>query len=226
MINRLLHKDGKLAKLTIRAFFDKERRIPIPGAEFKAMFNPTEYTKKYVNTYAQKKGINNIQKELVHQNTEAQELNFNFLIDGSGATGEKVEVSKKIKEFLYVVYDYSGKLKKAKPLKLHWGDEVSKCVLTSAEVNYTMFRSNGSPLRATIKATFKEDISNIVIERLYNNLSAAADQIRKIKDGDTLVTLAQDIYGNIDRLAEIAEVNELDTLRVLPKDSNILFPSF
>ncbi len=226
MINRLLNKDGKLAKLTIRAFYDKERITPVAGAEFKTMFNPSRYTRKYINNYAEEKDIGNPKGQLKFKNSEPQTFSFDLLIDGSGATGEKVDVSKKIKEFMYVVYDYSAKTKIPKPLKLYWGDEISRCVLTGLDIDYAMFHANGTPLRATIKATFKEEISNLVIERLYNNLSNTADRVQKIKDGDTLVALNQSIYGNINKLAEIAKVNALDNLRVLPKNTTILFPSF
>ena len=225
MANLLLHKDGKLAKLTIRGFAEPMRMIPIPGAVFTAMFNPTQYSKKYNNSYTQTDRASNARGCLKYRNTQSEVFSFDFLIDGTGASGEKVEVSEKIKEFLYVAYDYSELIRRPHYLKLSWGDQISSCVLNSVDINYTMFRANGSPLWATVKATFRED-SGDLIERLYNRVSAGLYTIRKIKEGDTLATLSQSIYGNVNRLAEIANANELDNLRSLPKGSNILFPSF
>lgn len=226
MSNRLLNKDGKLAKLTIRAFYDPTRRIPAIGAEFTAMFNPTQYNKSYINCYAEAQGIGEGKRKLRYQNATPQTFSFDFLIDGTGASGEKVEVSRKVKEFLDVTYEYSEELQRPYYLKLFWGEEIFKCLLVSADVNYTMFRANGSPLRATIKATFKEDGSDNLIDLLYNRTSFALDRIRKIKDGDTLVALTQSVYGEISKLSKIADSNELDNLRSLPKGGTILFPSF
>ena len=225
-MNRILEKDGKLAKLTIMAFTDKNRIIPIPGEEFRTMFNPEQYTKKYNICYAQKKGMNKPKGELVYQNTEAQTFSFDFLLDGTGAASEKVEVSRKVNEFLSVVYNYSGKIKRPNYLKLYWGNELSSCVLNNVEVNYTLFRPNGTPLRAIIKATFKEDISDDFLNKLINRSSATLDKVRKIKDGDQLATMTQSMYGNIGRIAEIASINKLDNLRELPVGKNMLFPSF
>ena len=226
MANLLLHKDGKLAKLTIRGFAEPTRSIPIPGAVFTAMFNPTQYSKKYNNRYTQTERANNARGSLKYQSTQSEVFSFDFLIDGTGASGEKVEVSEKIKEFLYVAYDYSELIKRPYYLKLFWGDEIASCVLDSVDINYTMFRPNGSPLRATIKATFREDPGDDLIKQITDNVSVGLHTIKKIKEGDTLLALTHSVYGDVSRLSDIADTNELDNLRSLPKGSDILFPSF
>lgn len=226
MANLLLNKDGKLAKLTIKAFQKADRRDQIADAKFEAMFNPSKYSKKYASNYVLQDVIESGKRELKYKNTEAQTLSFDFLIDGTGATGKKVEVSTEIKKFLQVTYNYSGDIKRPNYLKIYWGDEIASCVLKSADVDYSMFRSDGSPLRATIKASFQEDVVDELRDPKASRASIGQDKITRIKDGDTLAGLMQNFYGSIGRIAEIASINGLNSIRNLPKDSTVLLPSF
>lgn len=225
MANLLLNKDGKLAKLTIKAFKKADRLSAIADAKFEAMFNPSQYTKKYTSNYTQKNLINNAKEGLKYEKSDAHTLSFTFLIDGSGATGEKVEVSAEIRKFLQVTYDYSGELKRPNYLKIFWGDEIASCVLKSADVDYSMFRSDGSPLRATIKATFQEDMVTKLKDPKARAV-ASQDKIMSIKEGDTLGGLMNNVYNDVGRIAEIANTNGLNSIRNIPLDSTILLPSF
>lgn len=228
MINNLLNIiDGKQAKLTIKAFSDKNRTKPIDGAEFQVMFNPTQYTKTYATDYVQQKTIGCEKPKVGPQNTQANTFNFEFLIDGTGASGEKVEVSKKVKEFLEVAYNYAGKPGK-KYLKLKWVNEIAGCVLTNVDINYTMFRSDGSPLRATIKAAFKEDPGYKPKPKggSDSGSSTMTDIMKTIKKGEKIAAVVHTLYGNSDRLAEIALKNGLDSIRGVPPGTALLFSSF
>ncbi|MFT5819276.1 MAG: hypothetical protein ACI8ZM_000499 [Crocinitomix sp.] len=225
MSTGILNMDGKLAKLTIMAFKDEKRMIPIPGDEFRVMFNPKDYTKKYNLCYDKKDTLAKTKTKLIFKKSQPQDYSFNFLIDGTGGTGEKVDVSQKIKEFLSVVHNYGPEKNKPKPLRLFWGDEISKCILTSAEVSYTLFKPDGKPLRATIKATFKEDADEEFIKRISSKISSNMDRARKIKDGDQLATIVQSAYGKIDVISTVAQFNQLDNFRQLPKGINLRLPS-
>lgn len=221
MISTLI--SGQLKKMEIEAFSDIDCKKK-SGKKFTVMFNPEKYSKNYEILSEEKKGTGKSGGEIIFKGMKPQEFSFEFLLDGSGAVTDKVEVKEKIKEFLDTVYKMEGKIHKPKYLKLNWGTEIVKCMLKKATVNYTMFRPDGVPLRATINADFKENISDKLRQAKDKPASPDLTHNRKVKDGDTLAGLVYDIYESLDPLIEVAEANQLDSIRHIKPGSDLIFP--
>lgn len=213
---------GRLEKLRIEAFMDQEFREK--KNEFVITFNPETFSKSYEVMSSPRKGRGKSGHKLDFAGMKPQALSFEFMIDGSGALGEKVAVDKEISRFIETVYKYEGEVHQPKWLKLSWGTELFKCVVQKVDINYAMFRPDGSPLRATIKATFLENISDKFRAARDKTSSPDLTHQRVIGEGENLVSMTYRIYESIQPLILVARTNDLDSLRGLEPGMKLLFP--
>lgn len=214
---------GHLKKMEIESFTDIDCTKKA-GDKFIAMFNPEKYSRNYEILTEEKKGAGKSGGTLLFKGLKPQEFSFDFLLDGTGAVTEKVEVADKIKEFLDTVYKVEGKIHRPKYLKLNWGEAIAKCMLKKAAINYSMFDPGGKPLRASIKADFTENISDKLRDAMDKPSSPDLTHTRTVKEGDTLAGLVYDIYESLDPLLIVAKANSLNSMRQLTPGQSIKFP--
>ena len=107
---------------------------------------------------------------------------------------------------------------------LVWGTLVFPCVLSSVEYRYTLFKPDGSPLRAVAACSFCESVPDAERVRLENATSPDLTHLRDVRDGDTLPMLAYDIYGKPELYLEVARANNLVNFRRLRAASRVAFP--
>ena len=91
-------------------------------------------------------------------------------------------------------------------------------------IKYELFRQDGTPLRATISATFLEHTENHLHNLLANLSSPDLTHVRVVREGDTLPLLTFQIYGDSSYYPEVARVNQLDDFRNLKVGDEIFFP--
>lgn len=84
-------------------------------------------------------------------------------------------------------------------------------VITSLSQNFTLFKSNGKPLRAKLQLTFLEFLAPLADKRQTDPELTT----RIIKRGDSLSSIAAQVYKNPKRWRIIAEANQLDDPRNL-----------
>jgi len=109
-------------------------------------------------------------------------------------------------------------------LILHWGTLLFKCVLTTLEVQYTLFNPNGVPIRATATATFKGSIPDLLREAKEKFNSPDLTHVRTVKASDTIFNLCEEIYGDPALYIHVAEANGLTQFRNLQPGITIFFP--
>ncbi|HMX38772.1 MAG TPA: hypothetical protein PKD78_00535, partial [Saprospiraceae bacterium] len=122
-------------------------------------------------------------------------LSFDIIIDGTGATGEKREVVADLTWFQKTV-GFNPTEHTSNKLVVIWGQFILQCKLKSQNVKYTLFRSNGIPLRATISAVFEGDTTRAqsVIEAAFQ--SPDLTHQRMVKTGDRIDNLCHSIYDS------------------------------
>jgi len=98
--------------------------------------------------------------------------------------------------------------------KFHWGSFLSfTAVITKIDQTFTMFKSDGTPLRAKVKVTFLE-----VPETLQPQNPTSRSETRKVwvvQEGQTLDWIAYQEYGDSAHWRHIAETNNLANARDL-----------
>lgn len=96
-----------------------------------------------------------------------------------------------------------------------WGRLNFRGVLDSAGQRFTMFLSDGVPVRATLSVVFKE-FAPVEIQ-IQSGFFIGPPSIRNIAEGDTLSGLAGEFLNDPAAWREIAEFNDIDDpLNILP----------
>jgi LysM repeat protein len=225
----------KLQKLQIKVY-TKPQRTGLPQHTLKAMFNPASFSVRHENTFSTGQGLNTSGRQARYAYTRSSEIALELVFDGTEVTdfgavtalgkGEK-SVGKQIRRFLKACFYMDGELHEPKYLKLQWGDAELKefsCRLQSVDVEYTAFDRDGSPLHATLKATFVEDREPGKRLRQENKSSPDLSHARVVKAGDTLPLLTKEIYGSSHHYIRVAQANGLDDFRNLTPGQTIVFP--
>jgi len=109
-------------------------------------------------------------------------------------------------------------------LKISWGKLISKCVLKNAEISYSLFNSDGSPLRAKVKATFSENVEDTLRVAEERNNSPDLTHYRTVTQGDNLPLMSNRIYGDASYYIQVARFNNLSNFRKLEVGQRLLFP--
>jgi hypothetical protein len=248
----MLFDKGKLEKLTLRAFKpaanpdDKPLPSDDPNDMYVLQVNPSTYTLNKSIVYSRLTGQGDTATESLYKHTAPASLSFEFLFDGTGvvpapseigdvplvgAIASKLsggpkgfEVIQEIRKFDRLVHEFDGKIHRPRELLLVWGTLAFPCVLTSASYRYTLFRPDGSPLRAIASCSFCEHVPRSLKERQKNATSPDLTHLRDVRDGDTLPAMAHEIYGKPELYLEVARVNKLVNFRRLRSASRVAFP--
>lgn len=247
----MLFDKGKLEKLTLRAFKSVSSAEGLPASSnesndtYVVQVNPGTYTLNKNINYSRHTGQGDTATEALYRNTPPANLSFEFLFDGTGVVPEpsevgdiplvgaiasafsgpkKFEVTEEIGKFDRLVYEFDGKIHRPRELLLVWGTLVFPCVLSSVNYRFTLFRPDGTPLRAIASCTFCEHVPKALAERKKNATSPDLTHLREVRDGDTLPGMAHDIYGKPEMYLEVARVNKLVNFRRLRPASRVAFP--
>lgn len=215
--------NGELVKFKIEAFQEEDYSGSAVDT-FEVMFNPNNYSRKYEVVYHERQGAGDTGSPQVYGKIKPQEYNFEFLFDGTGTAADKVDVHRKIQHFLEVAGKNDGEIHRPRYLKLSWGNLLVKCVLKSAEVAYTLFNPDGSPLRAKLRAAFSENIEDTLRVAEAGNNSPDLTHVRTVRAGDTLPLLVHRIYGDPAYYPQVAAVNGLKNFRRLEAGQRLFFP--
>lgn len=178
---------------------------PIP-----VLFNPEEYTLDKANNFAEI-GIPGLEAppiQYVRGNLKTLKMDLFF---------DTYEDKTDVRNFTQQIIGLLEKdpATQAPPILLFsWGQLNFGCVLDSVSQKFTMFLSDGTPVRATLSVIFKE-FQSVEIE-IQQGLFIAPPTVQNFADGQTLSGLAGDFLGDPGAWREIAELNNIDDPRNIP----------
>lgn len=216
--------DGLLDKLRITSYeHPKTFQLKPPILTYEAMFNPETFSIENQINYCSEEGPGTTSSPAKFRNIPPPSFSIELLIDGTGASGEKREVLADIELFKATV-GYYGKVHRPNFLVVTWGTFIAPCVLKSYSVNYKLFRSNGTPLRATISASFQEFRPKILESLINNKSSPDVTHHHTIMAGDQLFMISQDTYNTPEYHVQLADFNQLDTIRRIQPGQQLIMP--
>jgi hypothetical protein len=215
--------DGGLTRLKIEAYRTADYREPAADS-FTVLFNPTTYTQKYEVVYHPRQGAGDTGSPQVFGKIKPQEYTFELLFDGTGTAVERKEVGQELTRFLTVAGRHDSEIHRPLYLKLTWGPLVSKCVLKSADITYTLFKPDGSPLRARVRAVFSENVEDTLRVAEERRSSPDLTHLHIVKAGEHLSLLADRYYGDPSRYLQVAQYNRLTNFRRLEPGRQLVFP--
>jgi hypothetical protein len=227
---------GQLEKLRIESYKDAELSEKV-GEPFFALVNPETYTTHEKIEYSDTQAPGRSKAILKFNKIPAQEIKFDFLFDGTGViTGAipgivgalvnlgRNSVTEDIANFKKAVYEFDGTIHRPYYLKIFWGTLIFKGVMTSIDIEFKLFHSDGSPIRAVAKCTFRGTIDEPLLRKIENRASPDVTHERKMKESDRLDLMTKKIYENQKYIIQVAEANKLDGFRKIKAGTKIFFP--
>jgi hypothetical protein len=219
-----VQESGSLEKIKIETYAD-DKYTSKGSEEFEAMFNPSKYTLKYEIEQNERQGAGTSPAAPTFAKMKSQEIDLEFLVDGTGVSGEVVDVQKKADEFLKAAYEFKGDKHKPRYLRIWWGKAfVFDCVLKSADINYTLFKSSGQPLRARINAKFTGFVNDTLRERKEDKQSPDITHVIEVPPKERLDFLSFKQLDQAKFYLQVANFNKLDSFRKLRVGSTLVFP--
>jgi LysM repeat protein len=108
-------------------------------------------------------------------------------------------------------------------LKFVWGSLDFTCVLSKVNKKFTMFSSDGTPVRATLSVTFNEFKTET---STMEHPPESPDRTKHytLKQGDSLWLIAAEEYGDPAMWRVIARANKIDNPRILETGRGIVLP--
>lgn len=214
--------EGNLSKLQIIAYKDdhfqeKRKSIRVP-------VNPGKYRRSVNVEYNEEQEQGSQGNNPPFSRTPPEEIQFEFLYDGTGVVPGSKGIQTEIEEFKQTVYKVEGDIHRPNFLKLLWGDLSFNCVLKKLDINYNLFKPDGTPLRALLNATFMQVVEEKRRSAEQGNNSPDLTHVRYVKEGDTLPLMAYHIYGDPSLYIQVAKYNGITNFRNLHPHMRIVFP--
>ena len=233
---------GELLKMRILSFGDSNR-LGLPLLFFDALYNPSTYSVSYPLHFTQRQAAGTGGTSSIFGRRPSREFTFEFILDATGASdpgpvlglaqsvpvlGEAVSalnINLQIKQFLAATYDFDRDNHRPHYLKLLWGAGfILDCIMTNADITYTLFSSDGQPLRAKIKATFQEAKEPAFWQQALSLLSPDLTHDRQVAEGDNLPLLSDKEYDDPKHYIQVARFNKMKNFRRLQTGRILRFP--
>jgi hypothetical protein len=205
----------------------------IEGSPFTVQLNPSSYTQDFRVEYVTEQAAGTSSLSQGYHFHDPQKISFDFLFDATGAIKstrsleefQKEGVHKEIEKFKKFVYKYTGVIHRPNFLKLVWGKLSFDCVLEEMSIEYTLFNAEGIPLRANVKATFRETIEEELRGPIENPSSPDVTHYRQVIAGDNILNLAEEVYGDAHEYWRVVAANQLVNFRNLKPGTALIFPA-
>lgn len=214
--------DNSLNKLSIKNLDN--------GEEFKVLFNPTEYTFEDSSKWQDQQG-NRRRPELQYTGGERKRLSMELFYDTYEAKEDVRLYTGKLQQLLVVTTDGGNNGKRPPVVELSWGQAQSnvgfpfKCVLESLKQQFTLFTSDGMPVRAKVSVSFKEYELPKEEQQREPRRSSYPAQTYTVREGDTLSGIAAAVWNDPSKWRRLAETNAIPNPRVLQPGQSLTVPA-
>jgi hypothetical protein len=137
----------------------------------------------------------------------------------------RTNMSNEIDALEKAVFTYNGKIHRPNFVKVQWGEGLDfKGVLESFNTTYSLFRPNGSPLRAKVSLNFSLYISPKTVKKLDKCSSPDITHLVTVQEGMTLPQLCQEVWNKDTHYIQVARFNDLNKFRNLSGIQALIFP--
>jgi len=199
------------------------------GEEFSVLFNPSEYSIDAAAKWSEQEKRGQ-KPELQYTGSERKKLGMDLFFDTYEAQADVRDHTVKLASLL--VFDSE----KHRPPKvtLSWGrgapggphaDFPFTGVLESIKQHFTLFLSDGTPVRAKVSAAFIQ--FSLTEEELKKTPANSSDKTKTylVKQGDTVSAIAAHFYKDPTLWRHIAEANDVDDPRRLEPGAQLVIPA-
>jgi nucleoid-associated protein YgaU len=212
--------------------YDSQTKKPKPGGiSIDCMFNPFEYTVTKTNSYGEKARNRSDVPEVEFKSAGPQTLRIALVFD-TYVKGEESKDVSLITRKLWKLMEAktrqdAGNNNKVPPpeVAFEWGVFKFAAVITNMSQKFTLFKQDGTPVRAKVDITFTQHKD----EEDYKNTNPTSgggpsESVRTVIAGDRLDTIAYAAYGDATKWRRIAERNNIDNPHALRPGTQLSIP--
>ena len=216
-------ESGKLVKLTIYSYSDKKYKSKV--SEYTTLLNPENYQTQDQVKYDKSQALGASGTELKYNASAPKVITLKLLFDSTGIIrGSTGDLEKQLQDFRDLVINYAGEIHEPYYLILSWGTLLFKGRLSDLQARYTLFRPDGTPVRAEVSISVTASVDDELREAKENKQSPDVTHLVTIKAGETLPYLCYKIYGDSRFYLEVARVNRLESPSAVLPGLQLFFP--
>lgn len=181
--------------------------------DFEVLFNPKEYIIEKKTRWREHE-IQGLDSPAVEFTIgERKRLSMELFFDTSEEKTDVRDYTNKIEELMLVNRDEH----RPPLLMFSWGKLKFKCVLEDLVQRFTMFKNDGTPIRAILKVLFKE--YSTAASQMKEKPRHSSDHTKRIilREGESLSSISAREYTDPRKWREIADANNIqDPMNVKP----------
>jgi len=214
---------GTLTKLKIEALTTSGSVDS--SKKFEAMINPESYNyETQINYNTKDKAIGQPDHDLKYVNHEPESVSFSLYLDGTGVVSTDTDIAAKITKLKKVIYAYVGTNHEPSRVQITWGTFIFKGRVQNFSINYSLFKPDGTPIRAKIELSFLGFVDSTESAQKKNASSPDMSHIRTVFTGSSLPLMCKEIYKDESMYLEVAKSNGLISFRKLQAGTQVYFP--
>lgn len=212
--------------MKITGYYDGDYTKPFAGDPYKVMINPNSIKWNRKIQYNEQQAIDSSKPSQKYKNTPSGDLSFEIVIDCTGVVfSKRIDMGEEMKALEKIIYTYDGKIHRPNFVKVQWGsDLVFKGVLKSFNTTYTLFRPDGSPLRAKVSLGFSEYTSPKKKCKEEKKQSPDITHLVEVVEGENLPQLSNKVWDDPFYYIQVAAYNGLNKFRNLKGGQELIFP--
>lgn len=217
---------GSLEPMKITGYTDEQFTKRFPGPPYQMMLNPESIKWQRSIEYNQQQAPDSSSPSQRYKSTPSDKLNFDVVIDCTGIVDPKrVNMATEITTLENIIFTYNGTIHRPNFVKVQWGkDLVFNGVLSSFDISYTLFRPDGSPLRAKVSLGFAQYIAPQTVKIQDQDESPDISHLVTVVEGVTLPELCEKVWDEEDYYIQAARYNDLNKFRNLKGVEKLIFP--
>lgn len=186
------------------------------------LYYPTEYSMEKSNKYSEVDVPGLETPYIQYSKGNSGSVSMEVFYDTYEKDTDVRDYSNQLSDLLKIDMD----LHAPPPLSFIWGMPAAEpftCVLEKVSTKYTMFSSNGYPIRARLNITLKE-FKTALNTRETSKQSPDKTKTYLTKRGDSLWLIANEKYGDPSMWRAIADKNKIKNPRILEPGIELLIP--
>jgi hypothetical protein len=223
---------GQPSKMVITAYSDPKFKSKVASGKnpFTVWVNPGSYSYSRVVKYNDRQAQGSPGGSPEFNRVGDADLNFELIFDATGVipvpNGQSYAngVTDVVNDFIDLLASVNGDIHTPNFLIVAWAGLQFPGVLVSLKIDFSLFRPDGTPLRAKMAVAFKYYSSEDMLAKAAGLNSPDLTHIVTVIAGDTLPALCHRIYGDSRYYARVARFNQLSGFRDLMPGTQLLFP--
>ncbi len=199
------------------------------GVSVNCMFNPFEYTVTKTNTYKEERQNRSDVPSFEFEKAGPQTLKLNLVFDTYESDEDVSLTTNRLWKLMESKTRKEGnRTRKVPPpeVAFEWGVFRFVAVITAMTQKFTLFKPDGTPVRASIEVTFTQH-KDLEDYPRQNPTSGGGDieRVWRVTAGDRIDTIAYAVYGDASRWRVVADYNHLDDPLALRAGQQLIIPS-